>query len=61
MRYVFAVIFILDLILILASYATDQSWGFAVCSNVLDLCDYSLTLKVIGVLSFGMMILVGGY
>ena len=61
MRYFFAVVFMLDLILILASYATDQSWGVAVCSYVLDLCDYTHTLQVVGVLSFGLMILTRGF
>ena len=61
MRYFFAVIFILDLILILASYTPDHSWGSAVCSYVLDLCDYNHTLEVVGVLSLGLMILTSGF
>jgi hypothetical protein len=53
----FAGLFILDLVLLLASNMADQSWASATCSLLLDLCDYNLTLKVVAVLSFGMMIL----
>jgi hypothetical protein len=53
----FAVIFILDLLLLFASNMADQSWASAVCSFVIDLCNFSLTLKVVAVLSFGLTIL----
>ena len=53
----FAVIFILDLLLLFASNMADQSWASAVCSFVLDLCNFSLTLKAVAVLSFGLTIL----
>ena len=53
----FALIFILDLLLLLASNMADQSWASAVCSFTLDLCSYNLTLKVGAVVSFGLTIL----
>jgi hypothetical protein len=56
----FAVIFILDLLLLLASNMADQSWASAVCSFALDLCNYNLTLKVVAVLSLGLTILTQG-
>jgi len=53
----FAVLFMLDLMLLLASNMTDQPWASATCSLVFDVCDYNVTLKIVGVLSFALMIL----
>jgi len=53
----FALLFILDLLLLLASNMADQSWASAACSLAFDICDYDLTLKVAAVLLFGLTIL----
>jgi hypothetical protein len=61
MKFLFALIFILDLIVLLASYTTEQAWASTVCTHLKDLCDYHGTLEVVGVLSFGMMLVTWGY
>ena len=61
MKFLFALIVILDLIVLLASHTTYQAWAYAVFAQLNDVCNYEATLEVVAILSFGLMVVTWGY